>query len=126
LLSVNGIPANQDQNYGMKLGGTISMGEYVTTLTELFKPESRAEFEAVDTDTLRGRRTIIYEYMVKKEFSRQSLGWGEGGSIKQERIAGYRGRIWGERETSRVLRLEDMSSESVGGFPSTVWNKTVD
>src|SRR6266566_517055 len=58
LLTVNGIPANEDQNYGMKLGGTISTGEYVTALIELFKPESRAEFTPVDTDTLRGHRTI--------------------------------------------------------------------
>src|SRR5256712_12719139 len=82
LLSVNGMPAPEDQSYGMKLGGTISTGEYVTALTELFKPESRAEFNMVDTDTLRGRRTIIYEFEVKKEFSRQSLGWGEHGSIE--------------------------------------------
>src|SRR4030095_7195423 len=105
LLSVNGMPVTQDQNYNMKLGGTISMGEYVSALKELFSPESRAEFHAVDTDTLRGRRTIIYEYEVKKEFSHNKLGWGEGGSIKQQTIAGYRGRIWVDRENSRVLRL---------------------
>src|SRR5205085_11740145 len=79
LLSINGLPVTQDQNYNMKLGGTISTGEYVTALTELFKPDSRAQFTAVDTDTLRGRRTIIYEFEVKRENSHQSLGWGEGG-----------------------------------------------
>jgi len=126
LLSVNGIPATEDQSYGMKLGGTISMGEYVSTLTELFRPESRAEFQAVDTDTLRGHRTIIYEYEVKREFSRQSLGWGEGGSLKQETIAGYRGRIWVDRETYRVLRLEDVSTEIEPGFPITAASKTID
>jgi hypothetical protein len=126
LLSVNGMPANEDQNYGMKLGGTISTGEYVTALTELFKPESRAEFQAVDTDTLRGRRTIIYEFEVKREFSHQSLGWGEGGSIKQETISGYRGRIWVDRETNRVLRLEDISTEIEAGFPITAASKMID
>jgi len=126
LLTVNGIPANEDQSYGMKLGGTISTGEYVTALTELFKPESRAEFTPVDTDTLRGHRTIIYEYEVKKEFSRQSLGWGEGGSIKQQTISGYRGRIWIDRETNRVLRLEDISTEIDSGFPITAASKVID
>ena len=126
LLSVNGIPANEDQSYSMKLGGTISTGEYVTALTELFKPESQAQFEAVDTDTLRGHRTIIYEYSVKRENSRQSLGWGEGGSMKQETIAGYRGRIWVDRETNRVLRLEDVSTEIESGFPITAASKTID
>jgi hypothetical protein len=126
LLSVNGMPANQDQSYSMKLGGTISTGEYVSALTELFKPESRAEFQAIDTDTLRGRRTIIYEYQVKKEFSRQSLGWGQGGSVMQQTIAGYRGRIWVDRENYRVLRLEDISTEIDAGFPITGANKIID
>jgi len=126
LLSVNGMPANQDQSYGMKLGGTISTGEYVTTLSELFKPETRAEFNMVDTDTLRGRRTIIYEFEVKKVFSHQSLGWGEHGSIEQQTIAGYRGRIWVDRENYRVLRLEDISTEIDPGFPITAASKMID
>src|SRR6266851_2618422 len=126
LLSVNGMPANQDQSYGMKLGGTISTGEYVTTLSELFKPESRAEFNMVDTDTLRERRTIIYEFEVKKEFSHQSLGWGEHGSIEQQTISGYRGRIWVDRENNRVLRLEDISTEIDPGFPITAASKVID
>src|SRR5689334_14207244 len=126
LLSVNGIPAAPDQNYGIKLGGTTSTGEYVTALSDLFKPESRAEFRMVDTDTLHERRTIVYEYEVKKEFSHQTLGWGEGGSITAETIAGYRGRIWVDRENNRVLRLEDVSTEIDPGFPITAASKTID
>jgi len=126
LLSINGLPVTEDQNYNMKLGGTISTGEYVTALTELFKPESRAQFTAVDTDTLRGRRTIIYEYEVKRENSHQSLGWGESGSIKQQTISGYRGRIWIDRENYRVLRLEDISTEIERGFPITAASKIID
>ena len=126
LLSINGLPVTEDQNYNMKLGGTISTGEYVTALIELFKPESRAQFTAVDTDTLRGRRTIIYEYEVKRENSHQSLGWGESGSIKQQTISGYRGRIWIDRENYRVLRLEDISTEIERGFPITAASKIID
>ena len=126
LLSVNGMPAPEDQSYGMKLGGTISTGEYVTALTELFKPESRAEFTPVDTDTLRGRRTIIYEYVVKRENSRETLAWGEGGSVRQETISGYRGRMWVDREDGRVLRLEDISTEIESGFPITAASKVID
>src|SRR5712671_1640177 len=126
LLSVNGMPAAEDQRYGMKLGGTTSTGEYVSALSELFRPESRAEFNMVDTDTLRGRRTIVYEYEVKKAFSHQILGWGEGGSLKQQTVAGYRGRIWIDRENDRVLRLEDISTEIDPGFPITAASKLID
>ena len=126
LLSVNGMPAPEDSSYGMKLGGTISTGEYVTALTELFKAESRTEFTPIDTDTLHGRRTIIYEYVVKRENSRETLAWGEGGSVRQETISGYRGRIWVDREDGRVLRLEDISTEIESGFPITAASKVID
>jgi hypothetical protein len=126
LLSVNGMPAGQDQTYGIKLGGTTSTGEYVTTLSDLFKPESRAEFQMVDTDTLRGRRTVVYEYEVKKEFSHETLGWGEGGTITQQTIAGYRGRIWVDRENDRVLRMESICTEIDPGFPITAASKVID
>ncbi|HMJ26627.1 MAG TPA: hypothetical protein VK475_12390, partial [Pyrinomonadaceae bacterium] len=126
LLSINGMPATEGQGYGMKLGGTISTGEYVTALTDLFKPESRAEFNLVDTDTLRGRRTLVYEYEVKKAFSHETLGYGERGSLLQQTIAGYRGRVWIDRENNRVLRLEDISTEIDPGFPITAASKLID
>ena len=126
LLSINGMPPTQDQTYGMKLGGTTSTGEYVSALSDLFRPESRAEFQMVDTDTLRGRRTIVYEYEVKKEFSRQTLGWGESGSMRQQTVSGYRGKIWVDREMNRVLRLEDVSTEIEPGFPITAASKVID
>jgi hypothetical protein len=126
LLSVNGMPAPEDSSYSMKLGGTISTGEYVSALTELFKPESRTEFTPIDTDALHGRRTIIYEYVVKRENSRETLAWGEGGSVRQETISGYRGRIWIDREDGRVLRLEDISTEIEPGFPITAASKVID
>jgi hypothetical protein len=126
LLSINGMPATEDQGYGMKLGGTVSTGEYVTALTDLFKPESRAEFNMVDTDTLRGRRAIVYEYEVKKEFSHQTLGYGERGALMQQTVAGYRGRVWIDRENNRVLRLEDISTEIDPGFPITAASKLID
>ena len=126
LLSINGVPATEDQSYNMKLGGTISTGEYVSALTSLFRPESQTEFQAVDTDTLRGRRTIVYEYQVKRENSAQTLGWGEGGSMKRETVSGYRGRIWVDRENYRILRLEGISTEIEPGFPITAASKIID
>src|SRR6185436_6351701 len=53
-------------------------------------------------------------------------GWGSGGSIMQQTIAGYRGRIWVDRETNRVLRLEDVSNDIDPGFPITAASKIID
>ncbi|HSV32589.1 MAG TPA: hypothetical protein VLH87_00570, partial [Pyrinomonadaceae bacterium] len=112
LLSVNGMPAGEEEaegsRYGKKLGGTTSSGEYVSMLADLFDPQTRAEFQPVDTDTIRGHSTIVYEYVVKQEFSRQTLSWSASlTSPEVHAVVGYRGRIWVDRETNRVLRLED-------------------
>lgn len=128
LLTVNGMPlseeARESSTYGDKLGGTTSTGEYVSILSELFKPETQAEFQMVDTDTLRSRRTIIYEYVVKRELSHQMIkaSWAGNRTV----VTGFRGRIWIDRETNRVLRLEDISTEIPGDFPVTAANSTID
>ena len=126
LLSINGTPATEDQNYGINLGGTVSAGEYVTVLSDLFKPETRADFEPVDTDVINKRATVVYEYVVKREFSRQGLGWGERGRIERETTVGSRGRIWVDRENYRVLRIESIATEIETGFPITAESKLID
>lgn len=131
LLSVNGMPPGEDERegstYGDKLGGTTSSGEYVSMLSQLFAPETRAEFQAVDTDTVRGRRTVVYEYSVKREFSRQTLKFQESlTSTPVQTVVGYRGRIWVDRETSRVLRLESISVEIPPDFPITAAKSVID
>src|SRR5215510_14454705 len=117
LLTINGMPAPADQTYDLKLGGTTSTGEYVSSLADLFGPRERAEFEMVDTDTLNGRRAIVFEFAVKKEFSTNHLTFKDGESAPISTIAGHRGRIWVDRENNRVLRFEDISSEIEPGFP---------
>src|SRR5436305_5920061 len=89
LLAINGMPPSKDYKEGNsyeQVGGTSSTGEYVTMLALLFKPDTRAEFKPVDTDTLRGRRTIVYEYEVKQEFSNQRIKAGGEGSAEQSTI----------------------------------------
>jgi hypothetical protein len=131
LLSINGMPPGEEEregsSYGDKLGGTTSSGEYVSMLAQLFALETRAEFQAVDTDTTRGHRTVVYEYSVKKEFSRQTLKFQESlTSPPVQTIVGYRGRVWIDRETSRVLRLETISTEIPSDFPITAAQSLID
>lgn len=131
LLSVNGMPPSVDEgegsNYGNKIGGTSSSGEYVSMLVQLFEPATQAEFEAVDTDTLRGRRAVVYEYSVKRELSKQSLQFQAGiDASPVGTIVGYRGRIWVDREDNRVLRLETISVEIPPDFPITAARSVID
>jgi hypothetical protein len=131
LLSVNGQAPNEEEregsSYGDKLGGTTSSGEYVSMLALLFHPDTHAEFNMADTDSLRGRRTVVYEYLVKKEFSRQTLKFQENiTSPSMETVVGYRGRIWIDRENNRVLRLETISTEIPANFPITAASWLID
>jgi hypothetical protein len=130
LLAVNGLPPGTDVKEGNsyeQVGGTSSTGEYVSMLAGLFSPATRTEFKPVDTDTLRGRRTIVYEYEVLKPFSKQVIkAGGAGGADEQETVTGYRGRIWVDRENFRVLRLEDISTDIPAGFPITAAESRID
>lgn len=130
LLARNGIPvpAPEEKNDYFEAGGSSSTGEFVTMLTLIFADESKTEFKAVDTDTLRGRRAVVYEYAVKRENSKHKLGYSADreGWTRQETVVGTRGRLWIDRETARVLRAEAVSTDIPSSFPITATTNTVD
>ncbi|HZI20421.1 MAG TPA: hypothetical protein VEY09_17700 [Pyrinomonadaceae bacterium] len=126
LLAQNGLPtagvvADERSDYA-ETGGTSSTGEFVTALKALFDEKSRTEFKAVDTDTLRGRRTIVYEYEVKLPNSQQFITYGRERSVK----VGYRGKVWLDRELGRVLRIESKATDIPADFPVTATERAVD
>jgi len=128
VLLVNGAPADTDardgSDYSGKLEGTTSTGEYVSILAELFNPARQAKFKLVDTDTLRNRPTLVYEFEVKRELSAQTIQ--TSGAVEAKVVTGYRGRVWIDREKNRVLRLEDISTEIPRDFPVTAASSTID
>lgn len=109
--------------------GTSSTGEFGSRLAALFADESRAEFKAVDTDTLRGRRTIVYDYTVKLPYSKHTISAGESiGGFKSEQstVVGMKGKVWIDRETNRVLRLESTATDIPTDFPVTAAISRID
>lgn len=127
LLAVNGLPPGTEVREGgsyEKIGGTSSTGEYVSMLAALFSEATHAEFKPVDTDTLRGHRAIVYEFEVQQQYSKLSIK--AVGSGDQQVVTGYRGRIWVDRETYRVLRLEDISVGIPPDFPITAASSRID
>ena len=112
LLAVNGMkgPAAEEKSDYKEAGGANSTGEFVSVLKGLFEESSRAEFRPLDTDTLRGRRTIVYAYEIKKTNSKWLLDAGDSSVI-----AAHRGKVWVDREKARVLRVE----AEAFGMPAT-------
>ena len=128
LLSVNGMPAAEDvqesKDYSKYVKGATSSGvEYISAQADIFKPESQTEFRMVDTDVIQNRRTIVYEFLVKKENSKLTLSVSDGGGST---VAGSRGRLWIDRELDRVLRFEQIATEIPAGFPINAASSVID
>jgi hypothetical protein len=123
LLNVNGsaAPAGAEKGDYREAGGANSTGEFVSILKGLFAEESHAEFKPLDTDTLRGRRALVYTYDIKKVNSKWLLDHGDSSVI-----AAHRGKVWIDREKFRVLRVESTSYDVPSSFAITASNVAVD
>jgi hypothetical protein len=126
LLAVNGMTtpaeASGERSDYASVGGTSSTGEFVSALKSLFAEESKAEFRPFDTDTLRGRRAVVYEYEVKRANSNRVLTYNN----ERGTVTGYRGKLWVDRELARVLRIESDSTEIPADFPIIASSRAVD
>ena len=126
LLSVNGTTnssAGESGDY-REAGGANSTGEFVSMLKSIFKDEAAAHFRALDTDTLRGRRAVVYEYDIKLKDSSYVLSHGdaEGDSV----VVAHRGKVWVDREKAHVLRIESEAYDVPRDFPFRASNVALD
>lgn len=126
LLNVNGVQQNQTDNgkdYS-SVGGASSTGEFVTVLTTIFKPESKTEFTPVDTDVLRGKRAVLYQFKARRDDVRQTLT--VSGFFNDRTTSGISGRVWIDRENYRVLRVETEATEIPLDFPMKTARRIID
>ncbi len=126
ILSRNGVletDPKPKQSYE-EVGGTSSTGEFVTVLAKIFKPESDTEFKLVDTDVIRNRRALVFDYSVTREKAQQVII--AAGSFDDTAITGMKGRVWIDRENFRVLRVESAATEIPEGFRVRSANRTID
>jgi hypothetical protein len=126
ILSVNGVLQQNPtakQTYE-EVGGTSSTGEFVTVLAVIFKPESETIFKIADTDMIRGRRTIVYEYSITREKAKQRIT--AAGVFDSTTITGMQGRVWIDRENFRVLRVESAATDIPETFPIRSASRLID
>lgn len=129
LLTVNGMPAPDDAKPGSDYskyapkGASSSGVEYISALADVFKPDSKTEFKMVDTDQVLNRKTVVFEYVVKRENSELTLTVGDTGA---RALVGSRGRVWIDRELDRVLRVEQIATEIPPDFPISSASSTID
>jgi len=127
VLSTNGIINNDPKPKGSyeEVGGTSSTGEFVTMLATVFKPESETQFDLVDTDVIRTRKAIVFEFVVEKDKAKQVIT-SAGRTTSDSTISGMKGRVWVDRETARVLRIDSEATEIPDAFPIRSARRVID
>ncbi len=126
ILSRNGILENspKPKHSYEEVGGTSSTGEFVTVLAKIFKSDSDTKFELVDSDVIRTRRALVFDYAVERDKAKQTII--ASGAFDDTAITGMKGRVWIDRESFRVLRVESAATEIPDGFRVRAANRTID
>ena len=125
ILSKNGVRENnpKSRNNYSEVDGTTSTGEFVTVLATIFKRENETEFEVVDTDQIRNRKAIVFNFVTERDKAKQGITSGR--IVSQSTVTGMKGRIWIDREKSRVLRVESDATEIPADFPVRSARRTI-
>jgi hypothetical protein len=125
VLAINGAPVNAEggSNYA-GLGGATTGGEFASNLAKVFQTESKTKFIRVDTDVLRNRKAIVYQYEIALENYKSGVGYK--GAVLEEVATGQKGKIWIDRENFRVLRIEYKLTDIPPNFPIKALEKTID
>jgi len=126
VLAKNGVALDSEtrSNYN-GLDGATSGGEFVEDLNKIFKAESKTQFNVLTTDLLRKRRTVVYDYEIALANNKDG-GVGLKGANYQSSPAGEKGKIWIDRDTFRVLRIEYRLTDIAPSFPVKAVTKYID
>jgi len=125
ILSKNGIRENSpiSRSDYSEVDGTTSTGEFVTVLATIFRRENETKFEVVDTDQIGETKTIVFDFVTEREKAKQGITSGR--IAQQSTVTGMKGRIWIDREKSRVLRVESDATEIPADFPVRSARRTI-
>lgn len=127
VLVLNGVPVNAEagSNYG-GLNGATTRGEFVDDLARIFKQEHKTEFQLIDTDILRGRKALVYQFQILIENNKDD-GIASRTSVTFTAVpAGRIGKIWVDRENFRVLRIEYKMTDIPANFPVKAFQSSTD
>ena len=109
-LQIDGKPAKAQRME--ELGGSWSTGEFGSVLVDIFSPATDADFRYRHTSRSGGRDAYLYDFEVDHEHSHWQIHMPS-----QSILPAYRGSIWIDKETARVLRIEMQAIHLPGEFP---------
>jgi hypothetical protein len=112
---------NKPQKSMEEAGGSWSTGEFASLVDDMFDPATAATFRKSGQDTISGRSATTFKFDVTREHSHWRII-----VAAQLYYPAFRGTIWIDRETSRVLRLEIESRNMPLLFPLAKVEEAVD
>ena len=93
--------------------GTWSTGEFGTTLEDVLSFGTDAAFKRRGEETVAGRRAVVFDYKVTAEHSH----WTMVAPDDRRLNPAYEGAIWIDKDTRRVLRIEQRTTSFPRDFP---------
>ena len=103
-----------------EIPGTRSTGEFSTLLEQVFE-EGAAKFRPGGQDTIHNRSAYVYSFEITRELSRWRIE-----APSQLYYPAIKGSVWIDKETSRVLRIEQQGKGMPSLFPFDTLETTAD
>jgi hypothetical protein len=109
-VAINGKLTNKSME---DLPGSWSTGEFGTVLADVFSPSTAADFRFRRESQAGGRSAMVYDFTVDHPHSHWRI------MVASQMVQpSYRGSVWIDKETNRVLRIEMQATHLPDAFPS--------
>ena len=117
-VKVGGRPTDKGM---METSGSRSTGEFASMLLDLFSPNTNAQFQVGGRTVIAGSIAQVYDFRVKQENSHWHVQ-----AESQKIQPAYKGSVWVDPATARVLRIEIEATDVPTDFPMDHIESTVD
>jgi hypothetical protein len=104
-----------------QIGGSWSTGEFASTLLSLFSNRTNARFRPGGASTISGMAAQVYDFDVPRENSSWTVRFDS-----QTLMPAYKGSVWVDPSTARVLRIEMQARNIPEDFPMDTIESAVD
>jgi hypothetical protein len=104
-----------------RISGSWSTGEFASTLLSLFSPDTNARFRSGGASSISGISAQVYDFEVPSGNSRWTVH-----IESQTLVPAYKGSVWVDPSTARVLRIEMQARNIPSDFPMDTIESAVD
>ncbi len=123
LVSQNGRAA-RDTSY-KSAGGLLSVGDFGTTMRDIFDPASHTSFSWERWATVRGRRTYIFSYRVPLPLYIIDYQARQTDHLQRTKVA-YSGSVFVDRQLHTIVRITHEALNIAPSFPIRGASETLD